>query len=492
MTKGVSTIRKIEDYPETLISKRKEIECNFVLSLWKRPDEIADYLKIKNGEDIITDDGMFYFGLATQMYKLGYRTFDNITTYTFLADKEVLRRGFDNRGGYATIAEITSLLDIDNIESYYDELVKNNSILGLYDNGFQVEKYMDKFQQMTSEDVYDFIDYKVNNIFIDKVEKLQPEDLSDGYEKYVDSWDKGTMRGFKVGYPILNYRLAGVHKENLLLHLAHIGNGKTTSSIIFYILPAIESGENVCIIANEQGVEEFRQMILSSVLFNKIGYHKINRQRFIQGGFTAEDREQIKAAQQWLKNQKGKILFIPTNDYSIRNVKKVIRKYSKVGYGLFVFDTLKPETESSDRAWAQFSEVSKELFLIAKKEKVAIIATAQLSSESMARKYLDLSCVGKSRAIAETATQVVMFRSMSDDEKQKLQVYRLHKDEQTGKYTNIRDEVPIDINKDYIILFTPKNRFGDVQPQIVYERNMAWNQLKEIGLTHISYDGYGK
>ena len=64
--------------------------------------------------------------------------------------------------------------------------------------------------------------------------------------------------------------MAGVHKKNLLLHLAHIGNGKTTTAILFYILPVLESGENVCIIGNEQSVDEFRQMILASVLFKDV------------------------------------------------------------------------------------------------------------------------------------------------------------------------------------------------------------------------------
>jgi len=109
----------------------------------------------------------------------------------------------------------------------------------------------------------------------------------------------------------------------------------------------------------------------------------------------------------------------------------------------------------------------------------------------MARRYLDLSCVGKSRAIAETATQVVMFRTLSADEKEKIVVYNRKKDPATGKFTSIKEQVPIDPDKDYIVLFTPKNRFGDTQPQIVYERNMAWNSLREIGYTEINYDGFG-
>lgn len=462
------------------------------MSLWKDPESIGNYDKLESGVDILTDDGMFYFEIAKRLFDLGFRKITDTEVYTLLKDNEVLRKGFEERGGYGTIKEIMSIINVDNIDSYYDEIVKSNSLLGLYDAGFKVEEKLDKFQQMTSAEVYDYVDYMVNDVFINKISKLKAENLSTGYEKYVDRWNQGILKGFPIGFPILNYRLAGVHKKNLLLHLAHIGNGKTTSSILFYILPAIENGENVCIIANEQGVDEFRQMILSTVLFNKINYRKINRQRFIQGGFTKEDREHIKKAQEWLEEQEGQIIYVETEDYAIQSVKKIIRKYSKVGYGLFVFDTLKPEIESSDRAWAEFSQVAKELFMIAKKEDVAVIATAQLSAESMSRKFLDLSCVGKSRAIAETATQVVMFRTLSQDEKEKIVVYNLHRDEKTGKLTNIRDQYTLDPNKDYIVLFIPKNRFGETRPQIVYERNMAWNSLKEVGLTEISYDGFAR
>lgn len=483
--------RNLADYPGIITQKRQAVECDFVLTLWKDPENISSYEHLVNGKDIITDDGIFYFGIAREMFALGVNVFDNITVHTFLQDKEVLEEGFEQRGGFRAIQEITSLLDTANIDSYYDELIKNNALMDLHDTGFAVVDNWDKFSKMTSTEVYDYLDYRLNDIFVDKVEKLKVEDLSDGYDKYLQEWDKGVMKGFTIGYPILNYRLAGVHKKNLLLHLAHIGNGKTTSSILFYILPAIEHGENVCIIANEQGVEEFRQMILSTVLFNRVNYRKINRQRFIQGGFSQDDWHHIRLAQQWLKDQEGRITFVETNDYSVKNVKKVIKKYSKVGYGLFVFDTLKPENESSENSWGHFSEVAKELFSIAKREDVAVIATAQLSAESMARRYLDLSCVGKSRAIAETATQVVMFRTITAEEKEKINVYNLHKDSETGKLTNIRDTVTLDPDKDYIVLFTPKNRFGDTRPQIVYERNMAWNSLREVGLTEISYDGFG-
>lgn len=483
--------RDLTKYPDIITQRREKIECDFVISLWKDPSYIGSYKHLVAGQDIVTPDGMFYYNIARGIANLNYQMFDNITVNTYLDDKPTVKDGFIKRGGYKTVQEIMSLLNIANIDSYYDELVKNNALMDLYDAGFAVVENWDKFSGMTSTEVYDYMEYQLNNIFASKTGNIKVEDLSDGYDKYVEEWNRGVMRGFTIGYPMLNYRLAGVHKKNLLLHLAHIGNGKTTSSILFYILPAIEHGENVCIIANEQGVEEFRQMILSTVLFNRINYRKINRQRFIQGGFSPDDLVHIKLAQQWLKEKEGRIMFVETNDYSVSNVRKVIRKYSRIGYGLFVFDTLKPEIENSTTAWQDFSEVSKELFMIAKKEDVAIIATAQLSGESMSRRYLDLSCVGKSKAIAETATQVVMFRTLSADEKTNMSVYVHKKDPTTGKFMNVKEQIKLDPDKDYIVLFTPKNRFGDTKPQIVYERNMAWNSLREIGLTEINYDGFG-
>lgn len=480
---------KLSNYPEELTKKRQAIECNFIFTLYKAPDLIEDYKNVVNGTDILTEDGMFYYGLALSLRKAGYQTFDNISIYTYLEGQETLKKGFEKRGGYTSVAEIISLLNEDNIDTYYDDLIKNNMLLRLYDSGFDVLKNIDKFNQMTAEDVYDYYDYKLNDVCVNKIEKIKVENLSDGYDQYIKEWDSGSQVGFKIGYPLLNYRLAGVHKDNFLLHLASIGNGKTTTAILFYVLPVIESGENVLILANEQNISEWRQMVLASVLFNKIEYFGMNRQRFTLGHFNEEQRLKLKEAAQWLANQKGKIEFVELQNYDFASIKKVMKKYSKLGFSMCLLDTLKPLMESSDRAWAEFSEVAKDLFVTAKTQHIAVVATAQLSSEAMSRRYLDLSCIGKSRAIAETATQVTMFRSLTAEEKEKIKPWVFQKNPD-GKYSKVRKTFDLDVNKDYIVLFTPKNRFGDTQPQIVYERNMSFNTLKEIGYTEIAYDGF--
>lgn len=480
-------------YPETLLENRTALECNFTFALWKQPDLIDDYYKSINiNQDLLDEDARFYYSIALQLRKLGYSVFDNITLHTFLADKPAVAKEFNAKGGFATVLEIMELVNPDNIHSYYDDLIKSNMILRLHKANFPVEVNKEKYQRMTSSEVYDYYDALLNSICLDKVEKIKAANLSDGYDDFIANWDKGTAVGFKIGYPLLNYHLAGVHKKNLLLHLAHIGKGKTTSAILLYILPVIENGENICIIANEQAEDEWRQMILASVLFNKIGntsHLGMNRHRLITGRFTPEQKEALKQAEAWLKAQKGQITFITLNDYAIGNVRKIIKKYARMGVGMFVFDTLKPEQENSDKAWADFSEAAKELFMLAKKEDVAIVATAQLSSDSMGRKYLDLSCTGKSRAIAETAGQVTMMRSLSKEEKEKMKAYHYPRTED-GKTSKVKQYIDLNVDEDYVVIFMPKNRFGSTDVQILYKRDMAFNTMKEIGYIEIPYDGF--
>ena len=313
-------------------------------------------------------------------------------------------------------------------------------------------------------------------------EKLHAEDLTQGYDEWIDEWNKGSSIGFKIGSAMLNYQLLGVHKKNLLLHLAGIGQGKTSSAISWYILPAIEE-HDVCIIANEQSVSEWRQMILATVLFSKIGsVQGFSRHEMMKGKFTDEQKSKMKEAAQWLEKQKGKIIFIETQDYSVLNIKKIMSRYSSIGCDYFIIDTLKPMDDSSDKAWGEFSEVAKELFLQAKKLDVAVIATCQLSPEAMSRRYLDLTCIAKAKAIAETASQVVMFRPLTSEEREKVKAFNYD-----GK---IKREISLDENKDYIMVFTPKNRFGQVTPQIIMERNMNFNTYKDIGWHECTYDQF--
>lgn len=473
----------IKDIPEELLDKREQIECSFIFTFFKDMSLLSDYsMNITNGEDIITEDGQFYYGLILGLSKAGYQVADNMSLHTYLEDKKTIKKKYEERGGFNTIKEITDIVNVNNVDANYDELVKNNMLIRLNESGFDVIKDLNKFNKMTSEEVYNYYEYKLADIATNKISKIEAEDLTKGYDKYIKSWDEGESIGYKIGSKMLNYQLLGIHKKNLLLHLAGIGNGKTSSAIAWYVLPSIET-QDVVIIANEQSVSEWRQMILSTVLFNKIGGVKgFDRHKMMVGKYTDEQKEKLKEAAEWLERQPGKIIFIETQDYSTANIKKIIGRYSALGCSLYILDTLKNQNDASDKAWGEFSEVAKELFIQAKKHDVAIIATAQLSPDAMSRRYLDLTCIARAKAIAETATQVVMFRPLTADEKEKVKGFNYE--------DKVKKIVDLDTNKDYIMVFTPKNRFGQVTPQILMERNMNFNSYKDVAWTECAYDQF--
>lgn len=469
--------------PEEIVGNREVIECNFVFSIYKELENISDYQRLDVNRDLMTEDGKYYWGLAKAMFANGYKSIDNMSIYSFLADKEKAKEQFETKGGWQTVSEIMSLINVDNTSAYYDELCKNNMLINLYKAGFNVMGDLEKYQKMSSEELYDFFDYQLQDIAIDKIEKINAEDMSINYDDYIDEWDKGTMLGFPIGTPMLNYQLAGIHKKNLMLHLGGIGQGKTTTAVIMYVIPAIQNGENVLIIANEQTASEFRQIILATVLFNKIkGVKGMNRQKFIKGSFTDEQKLKLKEAAKWVENQEGNITFVEMQDYNITNVRKVIKKYSKIGYGLVVYDTLKPMSDASERSWGEFSDVAKELFLLSKKCDVAIVATAQMTSDANQRTILDLSCVGKSRSIAETSSTVLGFRPVRAEEIQKLKPYNFEKNDD-----GVSKKVVVTLQEDkhYVIWFIMKNRFGATSPHVVMEFDQSFCKLREIGYVNL-------
>ena len=473
--------------PKELTEKREVTECNFVLSLYKDIGLVDEYKNVINGEDILTPDGQFYYGLIQGMQKAGYSVADNMSIYAFLEDKKTLKEGFEKRGGYSSIQEITSLLNLNNLDVYYDDLMKSNLLCRLHEKGFNVLQNLDKYKQMSAEDVFDFMEYQLADVSVGKVEKTQIKNLSTGYDEFIKEWDQGNDVGFKIGLPMLNYQLLGIHKKHLMLHLANIGVGKTTSAVAWYVIPAIKNGDNVLLICNEQTESEWRQMILSTVIFNELhkGIKGLDRHKMLTGDFTDDQNSVLHEAADWLAKQKGKIAFIETQDYDATNLKKYIARQSKIGYSLVVVDTVKPMDDADDRSWGQFSEVAKMLFLCAKRYDVAVVATMQLSSEAMSRRYLDISCIGKSKATAETASSVVMFRPLVRNEKEKIKPYVFDSDNK-----KLKKIIDLDPNKDYIMIFTPKNRFGNITPQIIVERNMSFNTYKQIGWYECEYDQF--
>jgi replicative DNA helicase len=464
------------------------------MSLWLDPENYLDY-KIDPEKDLFTEDAKFYYGLGLELHKQGYKNFDDISICAFLANKDILKNGYERRLGYKPIYDMKNLLDIKNISSYYKNLCKSNMLINLYNRGFNILKDFNKLSRMTTEEVYDYYDYLLNSIAIDKSTDIKIEKLNID-DAFIEECNSGAEMGLNYGKHahLLNYITLGIPKGDLFLIAGFSGIGKTSWAFANIALPIIENGHKTCIISNEQKANEFKRLLLSMTLFD-LGYYNLSRKKIKQGNFSEEQLKKIEEAKQIINDKYDDTLrFVKMYDYSLPKIKKIVKKLSKQGYELFIYDTMKGENLSDGQVWQQLVEDSKQLFQLASKEDVAIVPTYQLALHSLGKRYLDATCLSNAKQIKEVFSEIILFRTIWDDEydggTHDIKPYNFERDKETGKWTGnkIYKKITRDKDKKYLIVFVDKTRNDTDGQTILYEFNGAWNKWNEIGYCTVLHD----
>ncbi|ATF13560.1 DNA helicase [Brevibacillus brevis X23] len=480
-------MHSLDNYDNKLVQNREMIEANFIFCLWKNPDLYADYEKeVRADRDLLTEDGRFYFSLGYEMYKLGYKSFDDASIYSYVEDKETLKNGFERRGGYRTVDEIKRILNEENVDRYYDELVKNNMLLKLTDKGFNVITELDKFKKMTSVQLYNYFEYQLDNIFLSRGAGVKIEDL-DIDDDFINSCNAGEEMGlsYASACPLLNFHTLGLHKSNVKIFAGFSGIGKTSFCINSYILPILDQGESVVIIANEMNKKAWQHILMATILSHKLEYFGLPRKKQKMGNMNDEQLQKMKEAKEYYnKHYKGRLKFAKIYDYSIEDVKKIIRKMAKQGFGYALYDTFKAEDAASTTVTGELIEASKQLLQVAEKENVGIIITMQLAIYMENTRYLTASCLSNAKGVKEVVSELVLTRSVWDDEmpneKYDIKPYRFKKDS-NGKFTKIKEEILLNPEKKYRLIFLDKTRNDEGENVLLYQFDGSWNKWIELG-----------
>lgn len=484
-------------FPLELLENRGVIEGCVIGCLYSNNDLYNDCKDILKEHDFLTEDGRLFYRLGLEITKTGVKSIDEQSIKAYLSGKEALSEMFEEYGGTMTIKDLKNT-NAENFEAYLDTLIKFNALNRLHIKGFNVLDNLSKFKEMTSSEIYDWHDYMVNDTFLKATSVTKPVDLARGNREYIQRANKGLEKGIDIDEPILNYRLAGMHRGNILLHTAHSGIGKTSSIIPMYILPLIKRGNKVVLLINEQSEDAWRSMLLPSIISNGFLGHDIQtkwiqRNRMNMGGFTEEELKALNMAADWLNQFENNLILYPLEDYSVRTLKKIIKKMMRLDEETtFILDTWKPEDESASNAHAIFTEESKELFKIVKPKEmgglnVRFIATAQLAGSTITQRYLNIGALAKAKAIKEVCGQILMMRRVWQDEldeksKYYIKPYRYNKD--TGE----EEEIKLDPTKVYTIMFFDKNRYGKSDFQLLWQSNLDFNHWRCIGYCTVKQD----
>lgn len=484
-------MKELRSYPSELIEGRPELEGSFVFSLWNDPELYGDYLNINDGKDetLMTEDGKFYYQLGKKLYEQGYRKFDNVTLLTYLEGFPKIKKHFNKLGGYNTVREIMSITSSENVEGYYDNLAKYNMLMEYHDIGFNVMTNISKVKQMTSQQVYDFFDYQLNSVSLKTNYDLTIETLELD-DEFINECNSGAAQGISYGKTcrILNSVTMGLPLGELFMIGGYSGGGKTSFVFENMILPITENGIKCTVISNEQRSKDFKMLLLVHVLTQDLNYWELTRKKIKQGGFTDTQKEMILKAKKIISEKYNSIRFVKLFDTNMEKVKKIIKKLSKLGHQVFMFDTMKSEDAMDEVMWQQLLHQSRSLFQLASKENISIVCSYQLALHTSNRRYLDASCLSNSKQIKEVFSEMIYFRTIWDDEysgeKCDIQPYQMKKD-QAGRYS-IKEIKELNPDKKYIVAFVDKTRNDEDKKQILYEFNGRFNKWDEIGYCHVA------
>ncbi|ALS22142.1 hypothetical protein IJ22_17680 [Paenibacillus naphthalenovorans] len=454
------------------------------------------------------------------MYENGIRSFEDTTVYSFLvsrpqeAGKKSFLDAYNEFGGYDTIFTLMEECnkDRENDEYHFSEIQKYESLRKLQELNFlnvHSEEFINKLAKLSLKQVMSFCQHKFKTAFSqinsgDVIEYNLTEDI----EEVVDELDLGEEVGLPLfDSPRLSKKINGQKLGNLMYLVLSSGVGKSSIvtekfvlSIFEHNIKALdpESGlnfEKALIFVNEEGKKRWQARLLATVA-SRILKKPIARDVVNRGGYSKENKETLKEAAKWLKqNQPDYIKLIVLKKYRIEDVISRIELYRPLGYKHIYFDTFKPEVSQQADRWLAFSNSAQELYDCIKEEanNCSCLATVQMKIGKEFR-YIDLDSIGKSMEIVEVAAIVMAGRLIYADEyeggKNPIYAYNYEKDAFSSKW--VRKTYKLDPEKKYLILFLPKNREGSEDEQIVFEVLQDFNIWREVAYAQVKNTGINK
>ena len=423
------------------------------------------------------------------MYNAGFRKFDNITVYSFLQDKPNVKETFESYGGYREVESLKQLVNTENVDAYFDKIAKLNTLDMLCRFTFNSFEDVSKFDKMTSQQVYDFFEYKLSDISITSTHDVEEESLIID-DDFIEECNTGDAVGisYSKNCPILNYLTLGVPLGEMFMIAGHSGVGKSSFAFENIVLPMTEDGVKVSIVSNEMRSKDYKIMLLAHILTKELNYWGLTRKQINMGHFNEEQRAMLEKAKTISEEKYSNLGFIKLFDNDIGKVLKYIKKKSKRGYQVFVWDTMKSDDSLDEKMFLQLLMNSRKVFQLASKENISIITTYQLALYTVNQRYLDASCLANGKQIKEVFSEMVYMRQLWQDEytggKYDCKAYQLQKNEE-GKYTKIKKMIDLDPNKKYIVAVLDKTRNDEDKQQVLYEVNGRFNSWKEIGYCNI-------
>ena len=391
-------------------------------------------------KDFITKDGLFYFSMLKKLRSQGFYSLDEITILSNLSENAINR--YEDMGGWDSIQHQIDIINTQNFDIYIDILYRENIILKMYDDGFNLFKEIDVdghkivpvtlFRKMTAEEVTDWYDARLSTYGTGYSSKILEEEEIDFDDDFIESCAEGEENGvpFDVAgldingeemncFPFLSRQIMGILEGTLTMMGGFSSVGKSTWFITM-IMALLNYDRKVLIISNEEKVKKFKVKFMVWLLAKHNRYFKLTKKKMMSGQIDDISREELADVQDlWRKNYKGRVKFLLINDADMSVVKKKIREnVLRYGYDTVLYDTFKIQEGDIKGNRTDLSLVydSRELDKLAKKYNIIMLASVQLAEYMKGRLFLDSSVLSNSKQIKEVLENLFLMRTVYDEE----------------------------------------------------------------------------
>lgn len=478
----------IEEIPKRYLEDRERLEAQVVFCYWKEPSLLDDF-KLDIEKDLLYDDAKNLYKIAELMYLSGLVEFDIVSVSSYLESHNDLKLIIEEIGGAKEVVQQSKTVNTTNIESYYDTLQKSNYLINLYFMQKKLASEVEKMKNMdTSQDVSDYVEYLVDEIgnSCRVNNKIQVDDLylSDKMFDEIISGELIETISFGDGARLLNDILYGCPLGTTTCISAPSGNGKSTFITSVMLYPMIKNGEIITLITNELQFRQYMIMLCCIVAVKEFNYYGITRDKILKGKLDEENIEMLRKVQGVINGElKSRIKFIKYTDGNIDTIVRLMKKYSKLGSRVVVFDTMKAQNSADNKAWATIIEDSKALDVACQKTNQTLILSYQVAQYASNKRELTGAELSQGKQIKEILTNHVIFRYLHPTEytgeKYDCKPYRWKFNESLQK--SFKEPITLDKDKRYIVAYVDKCRSGKDHQYLIYQFDGHLATYRELG-----------
>ena len=294
-----------------VFGSRYAIESSVLMSMYN-DTSLFDEWKL-NEEDFKTPEGKLLFNIGELIRRKGVTKIDKTSLDVELTYHDDLKKDLSVYGGSKAVIKQMSYVSDENKELYYDNLLKNNYLMGLYDRGVDIVRYADKFKKMNYESAVAFVECDILNVDLDKGATMRGTEITDLFitdearERYFNGDIVETI-SFHNTAPILNSMVNGLPLKAMTMISSPSGGSKSTFITYNFIYSALKQGERVVLITNEMLYQQYEAMLITMVAVDVFDEYSLTRDKLNKGVKSEKDREIFNKVMKYINDNFAKKL----------------------------------------------------------------------------------------------------------------------------------------------------------------------------------------